>query len=256
MGLQTTGEVSVDVARDVAFPFLRDPQRLAACVPGCRDLCDLGENRYAAVLSSRVAFITVSFNVTIDLLKVDPPGALEARITGDAVGLAEVLNESRADASVKVAPSGGSVANLFDVHRGKLAMGLVVFLICVVAAFNVVGTLSMVVRDKTREIGILLAMGLARPAIRRIFLAQGVIIGLVGTAAGAVLGFVVGRMVDAGHWIRIDPSVYFIDHLPVQTSPLDAVAVVLASFVIATLAPLYPATQAARLEPVQAIRYE
>jgi len=64
----------------------------------------------------------------------------------------------------------------------KLAMALVVFLICVVAAFNVVGTLTMVVRDKMREIGILLAMGLPRAAIRRVFLAQGVVIGLAGTA--------------------------------------------------------------------------
>jgi lipoprotein-releasing system permease protein len=148
-------------------------------------------------------------------------------------------------------------ASLFSALKlEKLAMGLVVFLICVVAAFNVVGTLSMVVRDKTREIGILVAMGLPRASVRRVFVAQGVIIGVVGTAAGAILGLVVGAMVDAGHWIRIDPSIYFIDHLPVQTSAFDALAVIAASVVIATLAPLYPALQAARLEPVQAIRYE
>ena len=148
-------------------------------------------------------------------------------------------------------------ASLFSALKlEKLAMGLVVFLICVVAAFNVVGTLSMVVRDKTREIGILVAMGFSRAAVRRVFLAQGVIIGLTGTFAGAVLGFVLGRMVDSGQWIRIDPSIYFIDHLPVQTSPWDAVIVIAASLVIAALAPLYPAIQAARLAPVQAIRYE
>lgn len=148
-------------------------------------------------------------------------------------------------------------ASLFSALKlEKLAMGLVVFLICVVAAFNVVGTLSMVVRDKTREIGILLAMGLSRAAIRRVFLAQGVLIGLAGTVTGAVLGLALGRMVDSGQWIRIDPSIYFIDHLPVQTSPWDAVIVVAASFVVAALAPLYPAIQAARLAPVQAIRYE
>jgi lipoprotein-releasing system permease protein len=138
----------------------------------------------------------------------------------------------------------------------KLAMGLVVFLICVVAAFNVVGTLTMVVRDKTREIGILLAMGMQRSRIRRIFLIQGVFIGLVGTALGAVLGLIVGASVNRGHLIPIDPSIYFIDHLPVLNNPLDALAVIGASLVIATLAPLYPSTQAARLEPVQAIRYE
>lgn len=138
----------------------------------------------------------------------------------------------------------------------KLAMGLVVFLICVVAAFNVVGTLTMVVRDKTREIGILLAMGMQRGRIRRVFLTQGVFIGLVGTTLGAVLGLVLGTLVNRGHLIPIDPSIYFIDHLPVLTNPLDALAVVAASIVIATLAPLYPSMQAAGLDPVQAIRYE
>ena len=148
-------------------------------------------------------------------------------------------------------------ASLFSALKlEKLAMALVVFLICVVAAFNVVGTLTMVVRDKTREIGILLAMGLRRGAVRRIFLAQGIIIGLTGTTIGAGLGLLLGGMVNRGEWIRIDPSIYFIDHLPVHTEPLDALLVVAASLLIATLAPLYPATQAARLDPVPAIRYE
>jgi lipoprotein-releasing system permease protein len=126
----------------------------------------------------------------------------------------------------------------------------------VVAAFNVVGMLTMVVRDKTREIGILVAMGLPRAAIRRIFLAQGVLIGLAGTGCGVVLGLVVGGMVNRGAWIHIDPSIYFIDHLPVHTAVLDALAVIAASLLVAIAAPLYPAAQAARLEPVAAIRYE
>jgi lipoprotein-releasing system permease protein len=138
----------------------------------------------------------------------------------------------------------------------KLGMGLVVFLICVVAAFNIVGTLTMVVRDKTREIGILLAMGLRRASIRRIFLAQGIFIGLVGTTLGVVLGLALGASVNNGQLIPIDPSIYFIDHLPVHTEPRDAIVVILASLLIATLAPLYPSIQAARLEPVGAIRYE
>jgi lipoprotein-releasing system permease protein len=138
----------------------------------------------------------------------------------------------------------------------KLGMGLVVFLICVVAAFNIVGTLTMVVRDKTREIGILLAMGMRRASIRRIFLAQGIFIGLAGTALGAVLGLLLGASVNRGQLIPIDPSIYFIDHLPVHTEPRDALFVIVASILIATLAPLYPSIQAARLDPVGAIRYE
>jgi lipoprotein-releasing system permease protein len=148
-------------------------------------------------------------------------------------------------------------ASLFSALKlEKLAMAFVVFLICVVAAFNVVGTLTMVVRDKTREIGILLAMGLRQAAIRRIFLAQGIFIGLAGTTLGVALGLIVGGMVNRGHWIPIDPSIYFIDHLPVHTQPVDVLLVIAASLVVATLAPLYPSLQAARLDPVTAIRYE
>src|SRR5467141_461636 len=138
----------------------------------------------------------------------------------------------------------------------KLAMAFVVFLICVVAAFNVVGTLTMVVRDKTREIGILLAMGLKQRSIRRIFLAQGILVGLIGTSLGVGLGLLVGGMVNRGHWIPIDPSIYFIDHLPVRMQALDALSVIAASLLVAMLAPLYPAVQASRLDPVTAIRYE
>src|SRR5207244_11244204 len=122
----------------------------------------------------------------------------------------------------------------------KLAMAFVVFLICVVAAFNVVGMLSMVVRDKTREIGILLAMGLRRAAIRRVFLAQGILIGLTGTTLGVGLGLVVGGMVNRGHWIPIDPSISFIHHLPLHTQPVDALLAPAAPPVPATLAPAYP----------------
>src|SRR5213079_113144 len=148
------------------------------------------------------------------------------------------------------------IASFSALKLEKLAMSFVVFLICVVAAFNVVGTLTMVVRDKTREIGILLAMGLRQASIRRIFLAQGILVGLTGTALGVVGGLVLGGMLNRGHWIPIDPSIYFIDHLPVQTQPLDVLLVIGASLVVATLAPLYPSMQAARLDPVTAIRYE
>src|SRR2546421_71003 len=138
----------------------------------------------------------------------------------------------------------------------KLAMAFVVFLICVVAAFNVVGTLTMVVRDKTREIGILLAMGLKQRSIRRIFIAQGILVGLTGTSLGVALGVVVGGMVNRGHWIPIDPSIYFIDHLPVHMQPFDALSVIAASLLVAMLAPLHPSVQASRLDPGTAIRYE
>ncbi|HVH10085.1 MAG TPA: FtsX-like permease family protein [Gemmatimonadales bacterium] len=183
---------------------------------------------------------------------------LEVRLThpADAQAFALAL-ETRLGYPYRALDWQSQNASLFSALKlEKLAMAFVVFLICVVAAFNVVGTLSMVVRDKTREIGILLAMGLRRAAIRRIFLAQGILVGLTGTALGVTLGLILGGTVNRGQLIPIDPSIYFIDHLPVHTQPVDVLLVIAASVVIATLAPLYPAIQAARLDPVTAIRYE
>jgi lipoprotein-releasing system permease protein len=148
-------------------------------------------------------------------------------------------------------------ASLFSaLQLEKLAMGLIIFFIMVVAAFNIVGTLTMVVTDKTREIGILRAMGLTSPAVGRVFLVQGAVIGGIGTALGLVLGLSVAYVVDRSGWVRINPAVYFIDHLPVHIEWLDVAIVVLASLAIAVCATLYPSRSAAALTPVDAIRHE
>ena len=138
----------------------------------------------------------------------------------------------------------------------KLAMGLIIFFIMVVAAFNIVGTLTMVVTDKTREIGILRAMGLTSPAIGRVFLIQGAVIGVVGTALGLLLGLSVAYIVDRSGWVRINPAIYFIDHLPVHIEWMDVAVVVVASLAIALVATVYPSRSAAALTPVEAIRHE
>lgn len=138
----------------------------------------------------------------------------------------------------------------------KLGMSVILGLIVIVAAFNIVSTLTMVVTDKTREIGILRAMGMPAAGIRRIFFTQGVVIGVVGTGIGLLLGLVVAVALDVYRLIPLDPSVYFIDHLPVDTRVADVALIVLASLAIAALATLFPARQAARLYPVEAIRHE
>jgi lipoprotein-releasing system permease protein len=138
----------------------------------------------------------------------------------------------------------------------KLGMGVILLLIVIVAAFNIVSTLTMVVADKTREIGILKAMGLPAKSIRRVFLAQGVVIGVVGTLLGLVVGFGGAWALERYEFIPLDPSIYFIDHLPVATQPGDVAWIVLASIATAAVATLYPAIQASRLYPIDAIRHE
>jgi lipoprotein-releasing system permease protein len=136
----------------------------------------------------------------------------------------------------------------------KLGMSFILMLIIVVAAFNIVGTLTMVVSDKTKEIGILRAMGMPAAAIRRIFLAQGFMIGLFGTALGLTLGLGTALALDHYKLIPLDPQIYFIDHLPVAHQARDIAVTAVASLLIAALATLYPALQASRLLPVEAMR--
>jgi lipoprotein-releasing system permease protein len=138
----------------------------------------------------------------------------------------------------------------------KLGMGVILLLIVLVAAFNIVSTLTMVVADKTKEIGILKAMGMPARSIRRIFFAQGLVIGVVGTVFGLILGFGAALALDKYQFIKLDAQVYFIDHLPVSTQPMDVMWIVLASIAIAAIATVYPSIQASRLFPIEAIRHE
>jgi len=87
MALQTGGQVRVAVDRATAFDYVGDPVRLAQCIPGCRDLRELSPGRYSAVLTNEVGFITLSFKVTVEVVKVEPLSAMEAKITGEAIGL-------------------------------------------------------------------------------------------------------------------------------------------------------------------------
>ncbi len=148
-------------------------------------------------------------------------------------------------------------AQLFSaLQLEKLAMALILLLIVIVAAFNIVGTLTMMVTDKTREIGILRAMGLPAKSVRQIFVLQGMIIGLVGTTVGATTGLILARLFDQGQLIQLNPSIYFIDHLPIRIEWLDFTIVMVASLLVATIATLYPSRRAAELTPVEAIRHE
>jgi carbon monoxide dehydrogenase subunit G len=105
MALQSSGQILVDVDRATAFEFVGDPMRLAQCIPGCRDLRELSPRTYSAVLTNEVAFITLSFKVIVEVIKLEPPSAIEAKITGEAVGL---VGRVVANAGLQLAESGPS----------------------------------------------------------------------------------------------------------------------------------------------------
>ncbi len=147
--------------------------------------------------------------------------------------------------------------NLFTALKlEKVVTFIVLVLIVLVAAFNIIGMLTMMVMRKTREIGILKAIGCAPAAVTRIFIYTGGIIGLTGTGLGALFGFTVSWLLNKYRLISLPGDVYFVKNLPVEMMWSDFVLVCAAALVISFVATIYPARHAARLEPVEAIRYE
>lgn len=145
--------------------------------------------------------------------------------------------------------------NLFSALKlEKTMMFLLLVLITLVASFNIVSTLTMIVTEKQREIAILKAMGATRPAIMRIFMLNGLIIGLTGTVIGIPLGYTFLWLIE-NYW-TFDQTVYYISHIPVHVQAVDVVLVSVSAILISFAATLYPSYQAAKLDPAAALRYE
>ncbi len=131
---------------------------------------------------------------------------------------------------------------------------IVLSLIIIVAAFNILSTLIMVSMEKRRDIGILKAMGSRRRAIARIFSYQGVLVGVVGAALGLFLGWLLCFLQLQYKFVSLPSDLYFLDALPVKMQPLDFLLVAIAAILLSYLGATYPARQAAKLSPVDAIR--
>ncbi|MCC7172338.1 MAG: ABC transporter permease [Planctomycetes bacterium] len=136
----------------------------------------------------------------------------------------------------------------------KVAISLAIGLIVMVAALNLVASLVLLVMEKTRDIAILRTMGAPARTIRRIFILQGLAIGLVGTFGGAVMGVVACRIADRYKLISMPADVYQISHLPFRVQPLDVTVVVAAAILICLVATIYPSRQAGRIDPAEALR--
>jgi lipoprotein-releasing system permease protein len=138
----------------------------------------------------------------------------------------------------------------------KVAISLTIVLIVMVAALNIVASLNLLVMEKHRDIGILKTMGASARSVTAIFMMQGLIIGCVGTAVGASAGYVLSKVLTRYKLIQVPADVYQMSYMPFRVLPLDFALVVIGAILICFIATIYPSRQAAKLDPVQALRYE
>jgi lipoprotein-releasing system permease protein len=138
----------------------------------------------------------------------------------------------------------------------KMAISITIGLIVMVAALNIAGSLILLVMEKSRDIAILKTMGSSAVSIRRIFMLQGLVIGVLGTTTGAAAGYALIYVLDRYKLIQVPIDVYQISYVPFTLKPLDFAIVVLAALAICFVATIYPSRQASRLDPAQAFRYQ
>jgi lipoprotein-releasing system permease protein len=147
--------------------------------------------------------------------------------------------------------------NLFSALKlEKLVMFVILTLIVLVASFNIISNLIMIVMEKSREIAIMKAMGAKRSGIMSIFMIHGLVIGVVGTVIGLTGGFFVCHLLKTYQFISLPPDIYYLSYLPVRMSLFDFIVVPSAAIFISFMATVYPSWQAARLDPVEPLRYE
>jgi len=198
----------------------------------------------------------ISLKTASELLGRDGPDLIQLRLENldEAPGVSATLRE-------RLGP-GYMVQDWTEINRElysalwleKVGLSLTIGLIVVVAALNIVASLVLLVMEKSRDIAILRTMGAPAGAIRRIFIYQGLTIGLIGTLSGAVLGLIVSIVADRYHLIRLPADVYQITYLPFWIKPLDVTIVVISAIAVCLLATLYPSRQAGRLDPAEALR--
>ena len=138
----------------------------------------------------------------------------------------------------------------------KIGMFILLAMVVLIGSFSIVTTLVMLVMEKTHDIAILMSMGATKGMIRRIFMLQGTIIGVVGTLLGYVLGIGLALLLQRYQFIKLPPGVYTLDHLPILLNWVDIVVVGVSAMTLCFLATIYPARQASSLEPAEALRFE
>jgi len=206
------------------------------------------------------------FDQAFGYVTIETAGRLAGKIEPDHIELkVRDIYEAPAIAdAITQLPDGYLSQDWSDINRSlfsalwleKVAISIAIGLIVMVAALNIIASLILLVMEKSRDIAILKTMGSSAASIRKIFMLQGLVIGLVGTLVGAAAGVAVATVFDRYRLIRIPADVYQLSHLPFTVVPRDVAIVVAAALIICFVATIYPSRQAARLDPAEALRHE
>jgi lipoprotein-releasing system permease protein len=171
--------------------------------------------------------------------------------------IANKLNAGTAESSYYALSWEELNKNLFSaIKLEKLTMFVILFLIVLVAAFNIISTLIMVVMEKRKDIAVLKSIGASSKDIMIIFIAQGLIIGCIGTALGLISGFLIGYLEETYHIISLPSSVYYITALPVRMTVGEFIIIGFCSIFLSFIATLYPSYKAGKIDPAEGVRYE
>ena len=202
------------------------------------------------------AFVALDFGQL--LAGTDRPEQIQVKITDidDAPSIARDL-ESSLGAGYSAQDWQSINKDLFSaLWLEKMGLSIAIGLIVAVAALNIIASLILLVMEKSRDIAILKTMGLSSERVMKVFMLQGLIIGLIGTTVGGVGGVLISRVLDKYQIIRINMDVYQVAHVPFVIRPWDLAIVLVSAIVVCFLATIYPSRQAAKLDPVQALRFE
>jgi len=250
LGVQPGGTLTVVSPLGKLTPLGRVPNSRVFKVTG---LFDSGMYEYDATM------VYISLNEAQDFI------GLEDKVTGIEVKVTDIYKSDHVGQSIekKLGPpywtKDWKVMNksLFSALRlEKITMFVILTMIVLVGALNIISTLVMVVMEKTRDMAILRAMGATTKSIMTIFMFQGLLVGVVGTLAGLASGLGICHLLARYKFIKLPSDIYYISTLPVRVEMNDVLFVAAAAVVISFLATLYPSWHAARLNPVEALRYE
>lgn len=249
MGVEAGDVVGLITPQGTITPMASLPRSRQARVVGIYSLGMLEFDR-------QWAFVDLAFAQR--LVNTDVPDMLQVKV--DDIEAAPEISER----IVRELGAGYTAQDWQDLNQSlfsalwmeKMAIAITITLIVAVASLQIVASLILLVMEKSRDIGILKAMGTAPRRIQYIFMMQGLVIGVVGTAVGGLLALAICWVLDTYRLVRIPMDVYQVSYIPFTVRPQDFAAVVAIAVTTCFLATIYPARQAARLDPVQALRFE